>query len=401
MKRLLLILVLTLPSVAQAGVLRAVTQTYADANYLKLTGGTLTGPLTLDHDLITSTGVITSTTAPGTAGFMFDTGTKTASNLYEWYENGGIRMYMSHSGTLSITTLLDARTSLLNQSAGNGCTVSSGALCVPDDFQLDGLFYFKEASACVPIAGYGCLGTKSDDKLYFTTPSGVEEEVVLTGNGAFTAEMFDDLNTDSYVVNAQTDLHAYHSDGLAGGHLSGWAYDGGGVGISHAITAIVDYDGTWIEVTTGDAHGLAPGDIISQTNLADAAYGGIFVVQAVPDTTHYRVIAAFTATGTGTMDQAATLIAGTGAAGEYHMTWVATTTASNNETFDFFVYVQAEMEPGTPVRRKIGTGTDWGALPGTAIITIADGDHVSFILSNTGSAGDVLHRNFTFVLNRL
>ena len=312
MRRLLLLLAL-LPAMAQAGVMRAVTQAYASATYLPLAGGTLSSDLT-----------------------------------------------------------------------------------------LEGQLYLKENTTCTPIAGIGCLTVKSDNKLYFTTGAGVEEEVVVTGNGgAFTAEMFDDLNTDSYVITAQTNLHAYHSNDLAGGHLSGWTFDGGGFGISHLITAIADYDGTWIEVTTGDAHGLAPGDIVSQVNLADVAYEGVFIVQAVPDTTHYRVIATYTATDTGTMDQAATLIAGTGAAGEYHLTWVTSTTAANNETFDFFVYVEATMEPGTPVRRKIGTGTDWGALPGTAIITIADGDHVSLILSNTGSAGNVTHRNFTFVLNRL
>ncbi len=272
---------------------------------------------------------------------------------------------------------------------------------VTGDLQLEGQLYLEENTTCTPIADYGCITTKSDNKLYFTTGDGTEEEVVLTGAGAFTAEMLDDFNTDSYVVTAQTNLHAYHSNDLAGGHLSGWTFNGGGFGISHSITAIADYDGTWIEVTTGDAHGLAPGDIVSQVNLTDVAYEGVFVVQAVPDTTHYRVIATYTATDTGTMDQAATLIAGTGAAGEYLLTWVSSTTAANNETFDFFVYVEATMEPGTPVRRKIGTGTDWGSLSGTGIITIADGDHVSVILSNTGSAGDVLHRNFTFVLDRL
>ncbi|KKK72110.1 hypothetical protein LCGC14_2907170, partial [marine sediment metagenome] len=121
------------------------------------------------------------------------------------------------------------------------------------------------------------------------------------------AEIHDEDNTDPFVINdAGGDFHSYHTNGLAAGDLADWTFDAGGAGTSHAITGIVQA-GSDITVTTGTAHGLAIGDIISQTNLTNAAYVGVFDVLTVPTTTTYTVTAAYTATGTGTMDQAATL----------------------------------------------------------------------------------------------
>ena len=409
MRRLLLLLALV-PGVAQAGAFQYLTQSASDALYLPFTGGTLSGALTLDDDLITSTGIINSTVADGVAGLVIDVVNPHATgNILEVREAGAAAVFrISAAGattaamTFTAVGSLNANNLIRNNGSASGCTDSGDELCVKDDLKIDGQLYLEENTTCTPIADYGCITTKSDNKVYFTTGDGVEEEFVLTGAGAFTAQMSDEANTDAYTVNAQINAHAYHTNGLAGFHLSNWTFDAGGEGAPHAITAIADYDGTWIEVTTGDAHGLEVGDIVSQVNLADVAYEGVFVVQAVPDTTHYRVIATYTATDTGTMDQAATLIAGTGAAGEYLVTWSASaTTATNNETFDYSICIGATPAAGTQVRRKFGTAADYGSMSGTAILTIADGDPVSFILHNDDSSGNTTIRNLTLVLDRL
>lgn len=217
------------------------------------------------------------------------------------------------------------------------------------------------------------------------------------------AEMHDEDNTDAFVVNdAGADFHSYHTNGLVAGDIADWTFDAGGAGTSHAIDSIADGGGGEIAVTTGTAHGLAIGDIISQTNLSDAAYVGIFVVNTITSSTIYEVTATFTATGTGTMDQAATLKCGTGAAGAYNITWYCSaTSATNNETFDFRLQKEASIVTGSKVRRKFGTATDFGSFSGGAIIDVADGDQISLALSNEDSAGDVTLRNFTLIVVRL
>lgn len=219
------------------------------------------------------------------------------------------------------------------------------------------------------------------------------------------SEMHDEDNTDVFVVNdAGADFHSYHTNAMAAGDLADWTFDIGGGGTSFPIASIVDgaASGVDIEITTTGTHGLAVGDIISQTNLADAAYVGIFKVKAIISTTQYEVAAVFTATGTGTVDQATTLIAGTGSAGAYHLSyWISATSATNNETFDFQLYKEASAIVGTKVRRKFGTAADFGSMSGGGIVSIADGDKISLVLSNEDSASNITVRNFTLTLIRL
>jgi len=219
------------------------------------------------------------------------------------------------------------------------------------------------------------------------------------------AEMHDEDNTDAFVVNdAGGDFHAYHTNGLVIGDAQGWTFDAGGAGTSHAITVIADgaASGVDIKVTTGTAHGLAVGAIISQTNLANAAYVGFFVVKAIIDTTNYEVAAVFTATGTGTMDEAATLVCGVGFSGDYQVSYYSSaTTATNNETFDFVLNKQAANIVGTKVRRKFGTAADFGSFSGGGVVVIADNDKISLALSNEDSGGDLTIRNLNVILSRL
>lgn len=218
------------------------------------------------------------------------------------------------------------------------------------------------------------------------------------------AEMFDFDNTDAYVVNEQTSDHMYHTNGMQAGDLAEWTFDAGGAGTSFPIASIADgaASGVDIAVTTTGTHGLAVGDIISQTNLTSAVYTGTFIVKAIISTTVYEVAAVFTATDTGTMDQAAVLIAGADAAGQYLVNWATSgTSAANNETFDFAIHIGAAHEDSTNSRRKFGTAGDVGNVSGVSIIPITGGDKVSFMVANVDSAANITLRDFTMVLVRL
>lgn len=226
-----------------------------------------------------------------------------------------------------------------------------------------------------------------------------------SANIVFHGEMIDEDNTDPFVVNdAGADFHSYHTNGMVAGNLDGFTFDIGGAGTSFPIASVADGvdSGNDIEVTTTGPHGLAVDDIISQTNLADSAYVGIFIVKAIISATQYEVAAAFTATGTGTMDQAATLTANLNAEGDYYISWAASaTSATNNETFDFELYKGGSLISGTKARRKFGTAADFGSFSGIGIVHLDSSDKISFALSNEDSAGNVTIRNFNLILIRV
>lgn len=217
------------------------------------------------------------------------------------------------------------------------------------------------------------------------------------------AEMFDVNNSDAYVINdAGADEQVYHTNGMAAGDLAGWTFDAGGAGTSFPIVSVGNAGSGDILVTTTGSHGLAVGDIVSQSNLSNSAYVGIFVVKTVPLVTTYTVTAAFTATGTGTMDQAATLKANVGSAGQYLLNWaVSATAASNNDIFQFFAYVQVTKVASSQINRKFGIAADIGAMSGVAIITVGDSEQVSFVFANTVGAGNITLKDFNLVLIRL
>ncbi len=219
----------------------------------------------------------------------------------------------------------------------------------------------------------------------------------------FHAEIHDEDNSDAFVINdAGADPHCYHSNGLVKGDVDGWTYDAGGAGTSFPIASIADATGGKITVTTTGTHGLAVGDIISQTNLANSAYVGIFVVLTVPTTTTYTVTAAFTATGTGTMDQAATLSVNDIAVGAYAIDYsLSNTTATNNETIDFEIYKNASKVIGTKRTSKFGTGGDFRAVAGCGIVEIASGDKISLVIENQDSGGDITIEDVSIRLIRL
>lgn len=229
---------------------------------------------------------------------------------------------------------------------------------------------------------------------------------VAATTGAAHGQADDEDNTDAFTINdSGGDFHSYHSNGLVAGDLQNWTFDAGGAGTSFPIASVADSagsPGSQILVTTTGSHGLAAGAIISQTNLSDSAYTGVFKVVSTAAATTYEVAAVFTATGTGTMDEAATLICGAVVAGTYRISWYASaTSATNNETFDFQLAKEASVIRGTKVRRKFGTATDFGSFSGGAIADLDAGDKISLAVSNQDTAGNLTIRNLVVIVTRL
>lgn len=227
--------------------------------------------------------------------------------------------------------------------------------------------------------------------------------VALTGTAHGQAD--DEDNTDAFVVNdSGGDFHSYHSNAFVAGDLQNWTFDAGGAGTSFPIASIADSagsPGSQILVTTTGSHGLAAGAIISQTDLSDSAYTGIFEVVSTAAATTYEVAAVFTATGTGTMDEAATLTCGAVVAGTYRVSWSGSaTSATNNETFDFQLMKEATSIRGTKRRIKFGIAMDFEGVGGGAIVDVEAGEKISLALSNTESTGNLTIRNLVLIVER-
>ena len=227
---------------------------------------------------------------------------------------------------------------------------------------------------------------------------------VVSGSSNY-GTMYDAANTDAFVINAQTDHHAYHTNGMLDGGSSGWTFDIGGSGTPVAIASIADGadSGVDIEVSTTGNHGLTAGDIVSQTNLSSAVYTGVFVVKAIISNTAYEVAAVYTATDTGTMDAAATLTCDVGSDGNYIVDWTGSSSAAtSSDVFDCYILLNATEIPGSTVRRKFGTGGDIGSMGmlSTPFAAVA-GDKVCFVVENTSGAGNITFFNMTCRLNEL
>ena len=212
-------------------------------------------------------------------------------------------------------------------------------------------------------------------------------------------------NGTAFVINAQTDVHVYHSLTVTGGGSDGWTFDDGSAGVPIAIASIADGADTGVDiaVTTTGNHALAVDDVISMTNLTSAVYTGVFVVKAIISNTIYEVEAVYTATDTGTMDAAATMTADSGSDGKYSLGWSCSCFSTvSSEIFDYFFYLNATRITGSSCRRKFGTGGDIGSVSVmTPPFDVVAGDKVSFAMANNDSAGNITVRNTVILVNEI
>lgn len=241
----------------------------------------------------------------------------------------------------------------------------------------------------------------ADKEIEFVSLTSTSWKILATTD-VFHAEMHDEDNVNEFVINAVGEEHGYHTGSVVSGDLSSWTFDIGGGGTSFPIASIADAGGGDITVTTTGTHGLAVGDIVSQTNLADSAYVGMFKVLTVPTTTTYTVTAVFTATDTGTMDQPATLTCTPIAAGTYAIDYsLSGTTSTNNETFDFEIFNDAVEITGTKRTNKFGTGGDMRTVAGCGITIVAANAKINLALDNGDSAGNFTIEDFSVRLIKL
>lgn len=180
------------------------------------------------------------------------------------------------------------------------------------------------------------------------------------------------------------------------GLLNNWTHE---VGDTAAITAYADGGGGLVTVTSA-GHGMSAGNMISITGSTN--YNALEEVVGVHTDT-FTVTAAWAGDdGAGTWIKGDSLTAGANSAGVYAVTFCTTLTpAVNNEIFSFAFSKNAVECEKCRVRNKMGIVGDYKPEPGTALISIAEGDVLNFIVKNVGANGNVTIRHGNINLHRL
>ena len=211
--------------------------------------------------------------------------------------------------------------------------------------------------------------------------------------------MGEEDNTTAFTISKVTELHCYHSTGLATEDVAGWNYQSGE---TKTIDEILDAGSGDIRVRTTTVHNLAVGDIISQNNMTDSAYAKVFAVKTIVDTTHYTVTATYTAGGTGTLNKAATLTCQDIASGAYLITYdVSAIAAVSGEIFKFFVYKNATKIPRTKRKKTFTLNSKLYDVSKSVIDHIDSGDKISLVLRNTTAAGNITWEDTDLILLKL
>lgn len=243
----------------------------------------------------------------------------------------------------------------------------------------EGPVNLKEITTPVAVPDYGAIYTKTDNKLYFQDGAGVEHEIFIVGN--YYAEMYLDSNAVATVIEtADTPIALRH---CTAGSLSGWTFNAGSTG---AITAYTDYGGTVAGTVkaTSAAHGLTTGDVI--TIRGTTSYNGIFAITVIDVDNFYFTDTWVADDGASDWDEGDYLIAGSGAAGVYAISWGLSLTEGGTagSILTGQLCVGASIEKKSIGSRKFATN-DKGGVSGRSIVSISDGERVCFLVISSGT----------------
>ena len=283
-------------------------------------------------------------------------------------------------------------------------TVQAGGVTVAV-FENDQIFFdfglkIKEAAAAVAdTAGYGQYRVMNDTPCtpWFTDDAGNDTQIATVGSAK--GEMFAYDVTETTTINTQDAYHAVK--GLGAGSLSGWTFQDGRV-VDANITS--EADNTVLRIVTSAAHLLTTGDIVTCTNMNNAAHNAPTIVTVIDATTFdcdnipYVADAGASA---GVIDEPAYLEAGGAAAGDYSVNYSCSGEAAGADTFKLEVWAGATEHNNTAAKLDLGIN-DLGPIPGTGFIDgIVEGDRLWVAIENTTGTANFIATNINMNLHRL
>jgi hypothetical protein len=244
-----------------------------------------------------------------------------------------------------------------------------------------GSLYLKELSAArTDIAAWGQFWVKDDapNTPYFTDDAGTDKQLAVfdVDNG----EMIVTSNQTATIETADTP-HAF--TGFSTGTVNDFTFN---AGITGAITAYADYSGTvagTVKATSG-THGLTTGDIITIRGTTN--YNGVFQVTVIDGNEFYFTDTWVADDGASDFEMGDYLLAGTGTAGEYDLSWNSSLveTGGAGSVVLFKVYLNTTDQTKAGSGRKFANN-DRGSVSGGAHLTLAVDDRIWFAHQSSGT----------------
>jgi len=208
------------------------------------------------------------------------------------------------------------------------------------------------------------------------------EAAVRSAMGRYIGSFYFDANSTATDIDDANTWFPVRT-ATQGSQIDGWTFTGGSTA---AITAFADAGGGETTVTSA-GHNLENGDTVTISGTTN--YEGRFVINDVTTDTFDIVDAYVADDATGTWYCGDYLKAGASSAGEYFVTWAASTSASNaNDILDIAIELNGTVLTESVIQRKY-SNTDVGASAGTVIVTIAANDKLVLVVRNTSTANDM------------
>ena len=234
-----------------------------------------------------------------------------------------------------------------------------------------------------------------------TNLNNMEAGIVAANATALYGEMYLLENTTATVIDTANVWHVLSLSEMSAGDLNGWTYADGVRGTDITTYATSDA-GARTKVTTTGAHNLALGDFISISGTTN--YNNLYEVMEIVDANNFTIDKAWDTNNdaTGTYARGGTLTAGTQDAGYYEAAWNSTISPGTNN----HIFAMGFIKNKTPcskcrARQKLGTAGDYNTMAGNAIMSIAAGDKIAFIVKNVGASGDCTFRHGNVNLHRI
>lgn len=289
----------------------------------------------------------------------------------------------------------NAATLSLPQSIGVTSDVTFGNITSEAEVTLG------EIATPTPVANYGKVYTKTDNKLYFQDGAGSEHEIPL--EGTYYGEAYIYENTTATDIQAVEQWHP--GIGFTTGEVENFTFF---TGSSIDILSFADYSGTvagTIKATTDGSHGYSTGDIISIVGaLIEAGdpdpYYGRYEITVVDADEYYFTNANWNATQTAISMKPASLIATVG--GKYlFVASGSVSVAAISKTIDIKPFLNTTGIDKMENRLNTKSSGEWSNMSGSGIIDVTAGDTLWFGIKGVTDATNVTMRYGNFSLHRL
>ena len=214
--------------------------------------------------------------------------------------------------------------------------------------------------------------------------------------GPLYGEMYDYENAVAVAIDETNVYHAISTIDTAG-LCKGWTFKAGSTG---PIASFATYAAGAATLITDVGHGLLDGEIITIANSTN--YNGAHVVTRIDADTFTIPVAYVLEAGGPNWIRGSSLLANAGSAGVYRITWGATVTgAGANENMKVEPVLNTTDLDNMATSRKLGGAGDRGAMGGSGLVTIADGDYLWFQTRNESSVADLTFRHFNASITKL